>query len=128
MHNPLKLRRTGWIWQGLLPHQKDPEYYDFRNDAYGYRAGFITLRMLVWRHKRLTVAKLLKEWAPDADGRDSQLYTARVCALTGFTPNTTVNPLDANMMIPLVCAISRIENQRLPRMMDVLAGWRLYEG
>lgn len=127
-NNPLHLRRTGWIWQGLCPRQTDPEEYQFRNPAYGYRAAFITLRNLVWHRGRRTLARLLTEWAPDADGRDAQLYTARVCALTGLTPRTPIDPLDANLMIPLVVAISRIENRQKPRMLDVLTAWRMYQG
>jgi len=127
-NNPLRLRRTGWIWQGLTPRQTDPEMYQFRNPVYGYRAAFITLRTLVWHKGKHTVAQLLTEWAPDADGRDSQLYTARVCALTGFTPRDILDPLDANQMIPLICAISRIENGRPARMFDVVAAWRIYMG
>lgn len=127
-NNPLNLRRTGWLWQGLTPRQNDPEYYQFRNPAYGYRAAFMTLRLMVWKMGRTTLAQLLKEWAPDADGRDGQLYTARVCALTGLTPRTLVNPLDANLMIPIVAAISRIEQGKCPCMLDVLAGWRIYQG
>jgi len=127
-NNPLHLRRTGWIWQGLSPKQTDREEYQFRNPVYGYRAAFITIRTLVWRRRLVTVSRLLTEWQPDADGRDSQLYTARVCALTGLSPHDIIDPLDANRMIPLVCAISRIENNEHPRMFDVYAAWRLYMG
>ena len=102
--------------------------YQFRNPVYGYRAAFITIRSLVWRKHRNTVAKLLTEWDPDADGGDQQLYTARVCALTGMSPHDILNPLDANQMIPLVSAISRIENREHPRMFDVVAAWRIYMG
>ena len=127
-NNPLNLRRTGWVWQGLHPRQTDPEYYRFRNAAYGYRAAFMTLRLMVRKKNRHTLARLLKEWAPDADGRDAQLYTARVCALTGLTPHTRIDPLDADRMIPLVAAISRIEQHERPHMLDLLTGWRIYQG
>ena len=127
-NNPLKLRRTGWIWQGLTPRQTDPELYQFCNPVYGYRAAFITIRTLVLKKHRNTVAKLLTEWDPDAEGGDQQLYTARVCALTGLLPHDILNPLDANQMIPLVGAISRIENNEHPRMFDIVAAWRIYLG
>ena len=127
-NNPLKLPRTGWIWQGLTPKQTDRAYYQFRNAAYGYRAGFIVIRSLVWHLHRNTVAKLLTFWMLDADKRDSQLYTARVCALTGFGPNDILDPLDANQMIPLVAAISRIENGRPALMFDIVTAWRIYMG
>jgi hypothetical protein len=127
-NNPLHLRRTGWIWQGLSPQQTDRDEYQFRNPIYGYRAAFITIRTLVWRRHLTTVARLLTQWDPDADGQDRRLYTARVCALTGFSPQDVIDPLDADRMIPLVCAISRIENCQHPRMFDVMAAWRLYLG
>ena len=127
-NNPLNLRRTGWIWQGLSPQQTDPETYQFRNPVYGYRAAFVFIRMKVWRGRKNTLHRLLTEWMPDADGPDRQLYTARVCALTGMVPKQILDPLDANQMIPLVCAISRIENNERPNMFDVVAAWRIYMG
>ena len=127
-NNPLKLRRTGWILQGLAPQQTDSEYCQFINAPYGYRAAFSIIRLLVWQKQRNTVAKLLTYWVPDADGCDSQLYTARVCALTGFNPKDILNPLDANQMIPFVAAISRIENGQPARMFDIVTGWRMFLG
>jgi hypothetical protein len=45
-----------------------------------------------------------------------------------MVPKQILDPLDANQMIPLVCAISRIENNERPNMFDVVAAWRIYMG
>ncbi|MBQ8969629.1 MAG: hypothetical protein IJ064_07875 [Bacteroidaceae bacterium] len=127
-NNPLRLRHTGDITQGLTPQQTDPHYLQFRSLVYGYRAAFVTIRNLVWISRRDTLERILTYWAPDAAGADSQLYTARVCALTGFSPDDEVNPIDVCHMVPLVAAISRIENGRPPHVPDIMAGWRLYRG
>lgn len=127
-NNPLKLPRTRQIWQGLAPLQDDPYYYQFCHIVYGYRAAFIVLRSLIWSRRLTTIARVLTYWMPDADGADSELYTARVCTLTGFSPDDRLDPTDANHMIPLVSAISRIENGKPARPLEVIAAWRLYMG
>jgi len=126
--NPLNLRRTGQLWQGMAEQQTDREFYQFRSMAWGYRAAFVVLRTYVWRRKADTVVKIVKRWAPDADGNDSELYLARVLALTGMKRDTQLNPLDANQMIPLVSAMSRIENGVRASLCDLMAGWVLYYG
>ena len=42
--NPLNIRRTADLWQGLAERQPDPEFFTFRSMAWGYRAAFIVLR------------------------------------------------------------------------------------
>lgn len=42
--NPLNIRRTADLWQGLAERQPDPEFFTFRSMPWGYRAAFIVLR------------------------------------------------------------------------------------
>ena len=46
--NPLNIRRTADLWQGLAERQPDPEFFTFRSMAWGYRAAFIVGRGLLW--------------------------------------------------------------------------------
>ena len=46
--NPLNIRRTADLWQGLAERQPDPEFFTFRSMPWGYRAAFIVGRGLLW--------------------------------------------------------------------------------
>ena len=35
--NPLNIRRTADLWQGLAERQPDPEFFTFRSMPWGYR-------------------------------------------------------------------------------------------
>lgn len=126
--NPLNLRRTGLLWQGLAEEQRDRAFYQFRTMAWGYRAAFVVLRTYILRRGADTLVRVIKRWAPDADGNDSELYLARVRALTGLGRDDRLNPYDAEQMVPLVSAMSRVENGRPALLSEVLEGWLLYLG
>lgn len=126
--NPLNLRRTGQLWQGLASEQTDRDFYQFRSMAWGYRAAFVVIRTYVTRRNCKRLAAILSRWAPDADGNDEELYLARVKALTGFERDTKINPYDHDQMVALACAMSRVENGVRANLRDVEEGWRLYMG
>lgn len=126
--NPLNIRRTNQLWQGLDEVQTDREFFRFRTMAWGYRAAFVVIRTYVLRRGVNTLVGVVKRWAPDADGNDSDLYLARVMVLTGMDRETRIDPYDAEQMVPLVAAMSRVENGRPAVLAEVLAGWALYAG
>ncbi|MCD8303209.1 MAG: hypothetical protein LUC86_00030 [Prevotellaceae bacterium] len=126
--NPLNLRRSHDLWQGLREEQTDPEFFQFKTMAWGYRAAFVVIRTYVWKWKLTTLVDIVSRWAPDADGNDSELYLARVRALTGMGKYDTINPLSQEQMIPLVEAMSRIENGQRAKPQEVQEGWLLYMG
>lgn len=43
-NNPLNIRRSADLWQGLRKEQSDPEFFQFESIAWGYRAAFVVLR------------------------------------------------------------------------------------
>lgn len=56
--NPLNIRRTADLWQGLAERQPDPEFFTFRSMAWGYRAAFIVLRTYCHKYGLRTVREL----------------------------------------------------------------------
>lgn len=126
--NPLNLRRSADLWQGLRETQSDPQFFQFKSMAWGYRAAFVTIRTYVWRHGADTLVRIVKRWAPDADGNDSRLYLARVRALTGFAAEKKIDPLCREEMVPVVEAMSRVENGQPAVKEQVAMGWSLYLG
>ena len=126
--NPLNIRRTADLWQGLAERQPDPEFYSFRSMAYGYRAAFIVLRTYHHKYRLQTPRQIIRRWAPPEDGNDTEDYLRRVCLLTGFEPDKRLNPYNPAHMAPLVAAMSRVECGEKPVMSQIKEGWSLYMG
>lgn len=126
--NPLNIRRTADLWQGLAERQPDPEFFTFRSMPWGYRAAFIVLRTYCHKYGLRTVRDIIARWAPPEDGNDTGNYIRKVCVLTGFPPDKCLNPYDPSHMAPLVAAMSRVECGVKPIMSQIKEGWSLYMG
>ena len=126
--NPLNIRRSADLWQGLAERQPDPEFFTFRSMAWGYRAAFIVLRTYHLKYGIRTVQAIVSRWAPPEDGNDTEIYIRKVCALTGFAPDTRLNPFNPSHMGPLVAAMSRVECGVKPDIRQIKEGWMLYMG
>lgn len=127
-NNPLNIRRTADLWQGLRQEQNDAEFFQFETMAWGYRAAFVVLRTYRNRYGANTIEKIVKRWAPEADGNDTEYYIRKVAVLTGLERNETVDERNPKMMMELVAAMSRVENGVPAVMREVMAGWNLYLG
>lgn len=126
--NPLNIRRSADLWQGLAEEQKDPEFLTFRSMAWGYRAAFVVLRTYILKHRIDTVSAIIRRWAPPEDDNETDIYVRQVCVLTKFAPDRRLNPLDPRDMAPLVAAMSRVECGVPAVMAEVREGWELYYG
>lgn len=126
--NPLNIRKSTDLWQGLTKKQPDPEFFTFKSMAWGYRAAFIVLRTYILKHHIDTVAGIIRRWAPPEDGNDTDIYIRQVCALTGFSPDRKLHPFNPCDMGPLVAAMSRVECGTPAVMTEVKEGWELYYG
>lgn len=126
--NPLNIKRTADLWQGLAEEQLDPTFFTFRSIDWGYRAAFVILRTYINKYRLTTVEEIIRRWAPPEDGNETDLYIRMVCCLTGFRPNTLLNPYRPDMMIPLVAAMSRVECGVPAHPDEVWKGWQRYLG
>lgn len=126
--NPLNIRRTGEIFQGLTEPQEDPDFYQFRTMGWGYRAAFIILRTYAHKYNIRTVRGIIHRWAPPEDHNDTEIYIRMVCCLSGLEADQVLDPYDAKVMVPLVAAMSRVENGVKAVPAEVREGWLLYMG
>lgn len=124
--NPLNIRRTSDLWQGLAERQTDSHFFQFRSMAWGYRAAFVVMRTYHTKMGQLCVETLIRRWAPDHDDNDTEFYIRQVCTLTGLHRHETINIALKSTMIALVSAMSRVENGIRANLSQVLEGWRLY--
>lgn len=126
--NPLNIRRTSDLWQGLAEQQTDDRFFQFRSMAWGYRAAFIVIRTYHTKMGQLCVENLIKRWAPDDDDNDTEIYIRQVCTLTGLHRHELIDISRKPTMVALVAAMSRVENGKRANLSQVLEGWRLYMG
>ena len=105
-NNPLNIRRTANLWQGLSKEQNDPDFFQFESMAWGYRAAFVVLRTYRNRYGINTVERIVRRWAPEKDGNDTEYYIRKVTVLTGLERTQIVDDQDPRTMMNLVAAMT----------------------
>ena len=123
-NNPLNIRRSRDKWKGMAPKQTDPAFVQFQTMAYGYRAAFVLLRTYRQKYGYNTIRKIVKRWAPPSENNTDR-YIENVSRWTGIDPDKLIAGQDANAMIAIVAAMSRMENGREANPADVAEGWRM---
>lgn len=122
--NPGNIRRTKDRWRGLRSEQADPDFFQFTEMKWGYRALLRTLRNYRKEHGCRSIADFISRWAPRTENNTSG-YITRVCremqVPTSFVPDVD----DKGTMCALAAAISQVENGIPAVMADVEAGWEL---
>ena len=124
-NNPGNLRQSGVRFKGEVVPSQDPAFKQFETIAWGYRAMFVVLNTYRKRGA-CTICDLLGRYAPPSEN-DTAAYIRTVSEASGIGPDTPVDTLNGGMMIPIVAAMSRVENARPAQLPDVEAGWRLFE-
>lgn len=114
-NNPLNIRISKNKWKGKVSveYNTDGAFEQFVSLDYGYRAAFININTIIDRGND-TIEKIIRVWAPDSDGNNSQRYINFVCEKTGYQPDTVVDPLNESQMQSLVYAMSIMENGNKP--------------
>lgn len=124
-NNPLNIRDLGIRWNGLVGSNKG--FCVFSTMAYGYRAAMVNIRTSVNEYGCNTLSKIITRWAPPKENNTTS-YINTVCDITGFSPNTYINPFSETQMTSLVYAMSIVENGRkiMPDAQAINQGWELY--
>ena len=122
-NNPLNIRRSSSRWKGMARDQTDPQFVRFTTMAYGYRAAFVLLRTYRQKYGYNTIRKIIKRWAPPNEN-NTEHYIQCVSQWSGIEPDKLLAGQDANAMIAIVSAMSRMENGQEAKYDDVAEGWR----
>lgn len=123
-NNPGNIRLDGTDWQGEVP-SKDKSFKTFKTMAWGYRAMFVTLNTYQTKHKLRTIREMIGRWAPPNEN-NTENYVSAVAAGAGVDADSAVTSTNRDVMVPIVAAMSRMENGRAAVMVDVEAGWKLF--
>ena len=94
--------------------------------AYGYRAMFVLLDSYRRRHGLKTIRQMLNRYAPPSENF-TEGYIRFVSQRSGIAPDEELDTLSACDMIPIVSAMSEIENGVKAVVDDVEQGWQLYK-
>lgn len=110
-NNPLNIRRNQCNrWKGAVyPYpQLDPDFEEFYELKYGYRAFFV----LLFNYKRFygieTIHGIIYHFAPPEDKNDTAAYVRFVCRFMGVDSDYV--PSNESEFVRLALAMTMVEN------------------
>lgn len=124
-NNPCNIRISPTKFVGEIVPSQDSAFKQFRTIAHGYRAAFVTLRTYQRKHGLNTIAKIISRWAPPVENNTCE-YIRTVTNLSGIPRDRVISTDDSAAMIPIVSAMSYVENGVAAKDDDVRAGWELF--
>ena len=123
-NNPGNIRQSNTRYLGEVRPSQDAAFKQFETAAWGYRAMFVLLDSYRRKGYR-TFRDMILRYAPPVEN-DTRAYMDFVCSHTGIESDTPVDTHHAATMIPIVAAMSRMENGTDANMSDVTEGWSLF--
>lgn len=108
-NNPLNLRISNNPWLGKVSNNTDGAFEQFTSMAYGIRAAMKNIRTHCRRHPGLTMAQLIRIWAPASDGNNPSRYIAEVKRRSAIMPDERILPQDKGQLSRLTRAMAEVE-------------------
>lgn len=121
-NNPGNIRTNSDRFAFEVRPSTDPAFKQFYTRAYGYRAMFVILRNYNRLYKLATLRQMITRWAPPAEN-DTAAYIAAVSASSGIPAEQPLDTADPRQMIPIVAAMSAVENGCPAILSEVRKGW-----
>ena len=110
---------------GEVRPSRDPDFKEFETMAYGYRAMFVLLDTYRSRYGLDTIRRMLYRYAPPEENL-TERYVRYVVDYSGIMPDEVVDTRSELDMIPIVAAMSKMENGVGANRQEVEEGWRLF--
>lgn len=123
-NNPGNIRRSSTKYRGEVTPSHDPAFKQFETMAWGYRAMFVLLDSYSRKGYR-TIRQMIRRYAPPIENH-TENYIRWVGEWSAIDPDTLLDTRDRNTMVPVIAAMSRVENGRPADMADIEAGWELF--
>lgn len=125
-NNPGNIRQNSDNFLGEIKPSADPSFKQFESLEYGYRAMFVTLNTYQKRYGLSTIRAMISRWAPAKDNNDTEAYIRAVSSESGVPENSHITSTNKDVMIPIVAAMSRVENGVGANISEVQRGWDLF--
>ena len=123
--NPGNIRQSRSNFKGEVRPSRDSAFKQFESMAYGYRAMFVLLNSYHKRYGLTTIREMISRWAPPSENF-TEGYIRFVSERSGIAADAEVDSRSERDMVPIVAAMSEIENGVKAAMNDVYEGWRLF--
>ena len=123
--NPGNIRRSKVHYMGEVRPSQDSDFKQFESMAYGYRAMFVLLDSYRRRYALNTLRQMLNRYAPPSENF-TEGYIRFVSQKTGILPDEELNTRSERDMVPIISAMSEIENGVSVDRSMVLEGWRMF--
>lgn len=124
-NNPCNIRLNGIAYEGEIIPSKDSAFKQFKSMAYGYRAVFVVLHTYARRYGINTIERMISRYAPASENH-TQAYVDAVSEWSGVPPTSHLTTTNAEVMMPIVAAMSRVENGVPAVQAEVERGWQLF--
>lgn len=124
-NNPGNIRKNNIAYQGEVVPSKDEAFKQFTTMAYGYRAMFTVLYTYQKKYGINTISDAIIRYAPAIENHTTA-YIDAVSEWSGVPATSHITTTNADVMIPIVAAMSRVENGVPADMREVEQGWKLF--
>lgn len=125
-NNPGNIRHDKDIWRGEITPSGDKDFKQFESMAWGYRAMFHLINNYSRLHGCNTLRQIIYRWAPPEDNNHTANYLNAVSNDSGVAPDSRITTTNPDIMIPVVAAMSRVENGVPAVNAQVKKGWELF--
>ena len=122
--NPGNIRISKIKYQGEVTPSADSAFKQFTSMAWGYRAMFVLLDSYR-RSGYQSIKQMIPRYAPPNEN-STENYIRSVSLWSGILADTPLNTRNPAMMIPVVSAMSRVENGVAADPVVVREGWELF--
>jgi hypothetical protein len=124
-NNPGNIRKGSVVYQGEVVPSKDEAFCQFTTMAYGYRAMFVLLHTYQRKYGLNTIASIISRYAPAVENH-TEAYINAVAEASGVPATSHITTTNGDVMIPIVSAMSRVENGVPAELSEVEQGWKLF--
>ncbi len=107
--NPGNIRLSKVFYRGEVQPSQDAAFKQFSSMEWGYRAMFVLLDTYARRYGLNTIRGMISRYAPPSEN-NTDAYIAAVCEWTGIAADEVLDTRSRRDMVPIVVAMSRIEN------------------
>lgn len=122
--NPGNIRISKTKYLGEVTPSQDRAFKQFSSMAWGYRAMFVLLHTYKKNGYR-TLRQMINRYAPPIENH-TESYISSVSRWADVFADVSLDTNDPAVMIPVVSAMSRVENGKPAVEADVREGWQLF--
>lgn len=124
-NNPGNIRKNNIAYEGEVQPSRDTAFKEFSTMAHGYRAMFVVLHTYQRKYGLYTIEAMITRYAPATENH-TRAYIDTVAEQSGVSASGRITTTNGDVMIPIVAAMSKVENGVSAVMTEVEAGWRLF--